>query len=146
MRFLLDTNVVSEWAKPRPDPNVVAWLDSVDEDAVFLSAVTIGELRYGIAKLPAGVRRERLTAWLRDELLPRFETRVLAVDAVVAEAWGDVVAEADKRGRPIGAVDAYVAAVARVHDLTLVTRNTSDFDGAVESIFNPWSDSSPLSP
>lgn len=146
MRFLLDTNVVSEWVKPRPDPNVVAWLDSVDEDDVFLSAVTIGELRYGIAKLPAGSRRERLTAWLRDELLPRFETRVLAVDAVVAEMWGNVVAAADERGRPIGAVDAYAAAVVRVHQLTLVTRNTSDFDGSVESIFNPWSGGPPPAP
>ncbi|ODS56185.1 MAG: recombinase [Acidobacteria bacterium SCN 69-37] len=143
MRCLLDTNVVSEWVKPRPNPHVVAWLDSVDEEDVFLSAVTIGELRYGMARLPAGGRRERLFAWLRDELLPRFETRVLAIDTAVAEMWGDVVATADTRGRPIGAIDAYVAAVARVHELTLVTRNVADFDGVFDRIFDPWSGDPP---
>jgi toxin FitB len=89
VNFLLDTNVVSEWAKPRPNPDVVRWLADVDEDRVFLSVVTLAELRYGVEKLPAGARRTRLDAWLRGELRERFEGRILAVDEAVAEQMGD---------------------------------------------------------
>lgn len=138
MSFLLDTNVVSEWVKPRPDPRVVAWLADVDEDRVFLSVMTVGELRHGIERLPAGRRRERLDEWLRDELPHRFEGRVLSIDAAVADAWGVIVAQRERAGRPIGAIDAFVAATAEVHDLTLVTRNASDFRSSVKTILDPW--------
>lgn len=138
MSFLLDTNVVSEWVKPRPDPRVVAWIADVDEDRVFLSVVTVGELRHGIERLPAGRRRERLDEWLRDELPHRFEGRVLSIDAAVADAWGMIVAQRERAGRPIGAIDAFVAATAEVHDLTLVTRNASDFRSSVKTILDPW--------
>jgi toxin FitB len=136
--FLLDTNVVSEWVKPRPDPHVVAWLADVDEDRVFMSVVTLGELRHGIERLPAGRRRARLDRWLREELPLRFEGRVLAVDAAVTNAWGTIVAQRERAGRPIGTIDALVAATAEVHDLTLVTRNASDFKSSVKTIYNPW--------
>jgi hypothetical protein len=137
--FLLDTNVVSEWVKPRPDPHVVAWLDEVDEDRVFLSVVTLAELRYGIERLPAGRRRERLDEWLREELPNRFESRVLAIDPAIANAWGTILAQRDRTGRPISIMDAFVAATAEVHGLTLVTRNASDFRPSVKSVFDPWS-------
>jgi toxin FitB len=136
--FLLDTNVVSEWVKPRPDPGVVAWLAEVDEDRVFISVVALAELRHGVERLEHGRRRERLDAWLRDELPLRFEGRVLAVDAAVAEAWGREVARRDEMGRPIGAMDAFIAATAQVHELTLVTRNVLDFEPSVKTIVNPW--------
>ncbi|HEY3044289.1 MAG TPA: type II toxin-antitoxin system VapC family toxin [Vicinamibacterales bacterium] len=139
MSFLLDTNVVSEWVKPRPDPHVVAWLDEVDEDRVFLSVVTLAELRHGIDRLPAGRRRERLDEWLREELPDRFESRVLAIDPAVADAWGRIVAQRERSGRPIGTMDAFVAATAEVHGLTLVTRNASDLRPSVKSVFDPWS-------
>lgn len=139
MSFLLDTNVVSEWVKPRPDPHVVAWLDDVDEDRVFLSVVTLAELRYGIERLPAGRRRERLDEWLREELPNRFESRVLAIDPAIANAWGTILAQRDRTGRPISTMDAFVAATAEVHGLTLVTRNASDFRPSVKSVFDPWS-------
>lgn len=139
MSFLLDTNVVSEWVKPRPDPHVVAWLDEVDEDRVFLSVVTLAELRYGIERLPAGRRRERLDEWLREELPNRFESRVLAIDPAIANAWGTILAQRDRTGRPISTMDAFVAATAEVHGLTLVTRNASDFRPSVKSVFDPWS-------
>ena len=138
MSFLLDTNVVSEWVKPRPDPHVVAWLADVDEDRVFMSVVTIGELRHGIERLPAGRRRAQLDQWLREELPQRFEGRVLSIDAAVANAWGAIVAQHERAGRPIGTMDALVAATAEVHDLTLVTRNASDFKSSVKTIYNPW--------
>ena len=84
MNFLLDTNVVSEWAKPRPDAGVVAWLAEADEDRIFISVITIAELRYGIERLPAGARRNRLDAWLKEQVPQRFEERLLAVDADTA--------------------------------------------------------------
>jgi hypothetical protein len=138
--FLLDTNVVSEWVKPRPEPGVVAWLAEVDEDRVFLSVITLGELRHGIERLAAGRRRSRLDAWLRDELPLRFEGRVLPIDASVADAWGTIVARRDRAGHPIGSLDALIAATAEVHALTLVTRNASDFRSSVKVVFDPWTE------
>ena len=140
MSFLLDTNVVSEWVKPRPEPGVVAWLADVDEDRVFLSVITLGELRHGIEGLAAGRRRSRLDAWLRDELPLRFEGRVLPIDAAVADAWGTIVARRDRAGHPIGSLDALIAATAEVHALTLVTRNASDFRSSVKVVFDPWTE------
>jgi predicted nucleic acid-binding protein len=136
--FLLDTNVVSEWVKPRPDPGVIAWLGEVDEDRVFLSVVTLAELRYGIVRLTDGTRRRRLDAWLSHELLLRFEGRLLLIDQAVADRWGEIVVRREAAGRPIGAMDAFIAATAHVHQLTLVTRNEADFRSAVEDIVNPW--------
>ena len=138
MSFLIDTNVVSEWVRPRPDPNVIAWFAEADEDRVFLSVVTLAELRRGVARLAEGRRRDRLDEWLRHQLPLRFEGRILAIDAVIAAAWGDVMAEREERGRPISAMDAFIAATARVHRLTLVTRNAADFEGSVPAIVNPW--------
>ncbi len=137
MSFLLDTNVVSEWAKPQPHPAVIVWLDEVDEDRVFLSVITLTELRYGIERLPAGKRRRRLEDWLEHELTLRFEERILPVDLQVANVCGELLARRETEGRPLGAMDAYLAATAQAHRLTLVTRNDSDFDGAVECL-NPW--------
>ena len=138
MTYLLDTNVVSEWVKPRPNRGVVGWLADVDEDRVFLSVVTLAELRHGIDRLADGNRRRRLESWLRDEVPLRFEGRLLPVDQAVAEGWGQVVARREAAGRPIGVMDAFIAATAHVHALTLVTRNESDFESAVSEIVNPW--------
>jgi toxin FitB len=136
--FLLDTNVVSEWARPRPDPGVVAWLTAADEDSVYLSVATLAELRYGIERLPAGSRRRRLDAWLREELSTRFEGRVLAIDAMVADEWGRLVARSRRAGRPLSAMDAFIAATAVTHHCSLVTRNIADFVGVTISLVNPW--------
>jgi hypothetical protein len=136
--FLLDTNVVSEWTKPRPHPGIVAWLADVDEDRVFLSVVTLAEIRHGIERLPAGARKRRLDTWLRDQLPLRFEGRILPIDAVVADRWGQVVARREATGRPIGVIDAFIAATANVHGLQLVTRNEPDFQSVVDQIVNPW--------
>lgn len=138
MSFLLDTNVVSEWVKQKPDPGVITWLAEVDEDRVFLSVVTLAELRHGIERLADGQRRRRLDSWLRDELPLRFEGRVLSVDQAVADRWGEVVARREAAGRPIAIMDAFIAATANVHQLKLVTRNEADFKSAVKEIVNPW--------
>jgi toxin FitB len=138
MSFLLDTNVVSEWVRERPDEGVVGWLGEVDEDRVFLSVVTLAELRHGIARLPGGIRRTRLEGWLATDLPMRFEGRVLEIGNSIALEWGNVVAERAQAGRPIGAMDAFIAATARVHDLEVVTRNARDFEGSVRATVNPW--------
>lgn len=115
MSFLLDTNVVSEWTKPRPNPGVVEWLGQVDEDEVFLSVVTFAELRHGIERLPVSTRRRQLDEWLRNELPLRFEARIVGVDGAIADEWGRLVARREGRGRPIQAMDALIAATAQVH-------------------------------
>jgi predicted nucleic acid-binding protein len=138
VNFLLDTNVVSEWVRPKPDPNVVAWLAATTEDTVRLSVITIAELERGIRLLPDGARRERLERWLAGDLLERFEGRLLDVTADVAREWGRISASARKAGRPIGVVDAFFAATARVGELTLVTRNDAHFRDTGVDLLNPW--------
>jgi predicted nucleic acid-binding protein len=138
VNFLLDTNVVSEWTRIRPNAGVISWLSECEEDSVFLSVITIAELRHGIERLTAGRRRSRLDAWLGDELLPRFEGRIISIEPGIADLWGRVVARREALGRPIHAMDALIAATATAHDLTLVTRNSTDFETSVKSILNPW--------
>jgi hypothetical protein len=136
--YLLDTNVVFEWTKPRPNPGVIEWLSQVAEDEVFLSVVTFAELRHGIERLPAGHRRRRLDEWLRGELALRFEGRIVLIDGAIADEWGRLVARQEARGRPIAAMDGLIAATAQVHTLTLVTRNATDFQVSVKTVLNPW--------
>ena len=138
MSFLLDTNVVSEWTESRPNASVVDWLTQVEEDGVFLSAVTFAELRHGVERLPASERRRRLDEWLRNDLALRFEGRIIGVDGAIADEWGRVIARREARGHPMGAMDALIAATAKVHDLTVVTRNATTFQGSVKSVLNPW--------
>jgi hypothetical protein len=142
MSFLLDTNVVSESTKLRPNTGLMAWLDGVDENSVFLSVITLTELRYGVERLAAGRRRKQLDRWLEHELPQRFEGRILPVDALVADACGRLVARTESLGRPIEARDAFIAATAQVHRLTLVTRNASHFETTLKSILTPWTKTS----
>lgn len=138
MSFLLDTNVVSEWIKAQPNAGVVEWLAQVNEDEVFLSVVTFAELRHGIERLAAGARRRRLDEWLRNDLPSRFEGRIIGIDGAIADEWGRLVAHRETRGRPIHAMDALIGATAQVHGLTLVTRNTADFQQSLKSLLDPW--------
>jgi predicted nucleic acid-binding protein len=136
--FLLDTNVISEWIKPHPDRNVVSWLAEVDEDRVFMSVISFAEIRHGVELLPVGRRRERLAHWLAEELPERFEGRILVVDQHIAETWGVIMARGQKIGLTPGSMDAFVAATAETHALTLVTRNIKDFQGIGISLRDPW--------
>jgi predicted nucleic acid-binding protein len=138
LNYLLDTNVVSEWTKPHPDQRVAVWLAQQDEDRIFISVVTLAELRRGVERLPAGARRDRLGAWLTDQLKPRFEGRVLPIDAETADICGRTVMRGHAAGRPVSTMDGFLAATAEQHDLTLVTRNTVDFDILGIRIINPW--------
>ena len=138
MSFLLDTNVVSEWTKPHPNPGVVEWLETVNEDDVFLSVITFAELRHGIERLAGGARRRKLDHWLKSELPARFEGRIAIIDGAVADEWGRLVAQRESSSKSIHAMDALIAATARVHALTLVTRNVSDFSASLKELVNPW--------
>ena len=138
MSFLLDTNAVSEWVKARPDPGVVRWLAETGEDRVFISVVTLAEFRYGIERLPARSRRQRLEEWLQQDVPRRFEGRVLPGDEAVADTWGKVMARSEAAGRPLGAMDALIVASAEACGLTLVTRNVSDFAAVAKGMVNPW--------
>jgi predicted nucleic acid-binding protein len=128
VNFLLDTNAVSEWVKPRPNPGLIRWMEAADEDRVFLSVFSLAELRYGVERMAAGAR-------LLHELPLRFEGRILPVDHRIAEAWGRTVSRSEARGRPMGALDAFRSATAEIHR---VTRNVSDFP-ALKAVLNPWS-------
>jgi toxin FitB len=138
--YLLDTNVVSEWVKPAPDPGLVEWLTATDEEGIYLSVITLAELRYGVERLDAGRRRLRLENWLQHDLRERFSGRMITVDERVADAWGRVVARCRGAGRPISVMDAFIAATAETSDLVLITRNDSDFASAGIRVYNPWTD------
>lgn len=138
MSFLLDTNVVSEWTKPRPDPGVVKWLSEADEDATYISVITLAELRNGIERLPPSFRRQRLDIWLTEEIPIRFETRILPIEASVAHVWGRMTAQRAAAGHPISVMDGFVAAIAARHDLALVSRNIRDFEGLGLRLIDPW--------
>jgi toxin FitB len=117
---------------------VLAWLAANNEDDLFLSTITITELRYGIEKLASGKRRTQLDGWLQRDLKSRFQGRILSIDAEVADMCGRLMARSEGKGRPIEVRDAYIAACAEVHGLALVTRNVSDFESVVRSIVMPW--------
>lgn len=139
MSFLLDTNVISEGAKPRPDAGVMDWLASIDEEQLHLSIVSLAELQHGVERLDAGRRKSALDLWLSEQLPLRFDDRLLPVDAETADAWGRIVAAAQAVGRPIGAMGAFNAATAKRHQLMLVTRNVADFEVTGIRLFNPRS-------
>ncbi len=136
MNFLLDTNIISEFSKDRPAEKVIRWLRGVPDQSLFLSALTVGELRQGIEKLPTSQKRTRLRAWLDELANVRFSMRTLAIDAAVAERWGRLTAET---GRSLPAIDSLLAATALEYNLTLATRNVKDFQAVKElQLLNPW--------
>ena len=138
MRLLLDTNVLSEVTKPRPDECVLQWLHGLDEDRTFISIISIAEIRRGVALMDSGRKRDALDEWLRYDLPQRFESRIIPVEEAVAFAWGDLMALAKRSGRGLASMDGLIAATAIAHRLTLATRNTKDFEGFGLDIIDPW--------
>jgi predicted nucleic acid-binding protein len=136
--FLVDTNCISEMVRVHPHPNVMGWLQAADESLLYLSVLTLGEIRKGVAALPQSKRRTLLETWLEVELQARFFGRILAIDAAVADRWGLLSAEAKRAGKPLSAIDGLLAATALHHNLTIVSRNASDFAGAGTPVLNPW--------
>jgi toxin FitB len=136
--FLLDTNFVSELVKPKPDPRVVDWMDAANETLLHLSVLTLGEIRKGMANLPQGRRRTQLETWLNVDLHNRFAGRIIPVDEAIADRWGLITAEAKRRRKAMPVIDSLLAATALHHNLTVITRNTSDFIDVAVQVLNPW--------
>ena len=135
MSYLIDTNVISELVRSKPDAAVLDWFANTPDDALFLSALTLGEIRKGVEMLVDTPRREKLRLWLEHDLRAWFGLRILPIGPEVADHWGRLLAQA---GRTVPAIDSLLAATALHHDLRMVTRNTRDFDYAGLEVINPW--------
>lgn len=136
--FLLDTNIPSELIRTASDPRVENWVYSRDERTLYLSVISLGELRRGFAVLPASKRRTELERWFENDLLPRFHERILPVTRSIAERWGVLDGRCRLRGTPLSVADGMIAATALEHNLTLVTRNSRDFADLGVELLNPW--------
>ena len=136
--FLLDTNCVSELVRVKPEPLVLEWFDAADEGLLYLSVLTLGEIRNGLGNLPQSKRRTRLETWLDVELRSRFAGRLLPIDEEVANRWGLLASRAKRTGKPLAIIDGLLAATALHYNLTLVTRNVGDFAGTQLTVLNPW--------
>ena len=138
MALLLDTNVVSETVRPRPEKMVLDWIEAQIPTDLFLAAQTIGELVRGARKVREQERRERFERWIEQDLARQFDGRVLPFDGRTATIWGRLMGDGDRAGRPPAAADAQIAAVAIQHELILVTRNVKDFGNFDIHLLDPW--------
>ena len=138
MKYLLDTCLISELVKKVPHPAVVNWLDSQDEQGLFLSVLTIGELQKGISKLPDSKRKDELQAWVEHDLALRFTGRIIDVDMEVMLIWGRLQGESERKGETLPVMDSLIAATAKAHGLVVVTRNVRDIERCQVRVCNPW--------
>ena len=138
--ILLDTNVVSEPLRAVPDPRVVGWLDAQPLETLFVSVVTVAELRFGIARLPSGRRRNGLIEQLERQVIPSFTGRVLNLDLAATQSYAEAMAKAQAHGRTVGVADGFIAATAAANGLTVASRDTSPFAAMGISVINPWLD------
>jgi toxin FitB len=136
--FLVDTNCISEVVRVKPEPRVLGWIEAADESLLYLSVLTLGEIRKGLAGLPQDKRRTHLETWLEVELKARFSGRILPIDAAVADRWGLLAANAKSQGKTLSTIDGLLAATALHHNLTIVSRNISDFISTPVPVVNPW--------
>jgi len=138
MKYLLDTNVISELVKKEPNPGVLRWIDERDESSLFLSVITFGELQKGISKLSDKDRAERLQTWIDQDLSSRFEGRILSLDMDILVTWGIIQGQSEKNGTPLPVMDSLIAATAITRNLTVVSRNLYDIERCQASVYNPW--------
>ncbi len=136
--FLLDTNCISEVVRVSPDQGVLSWLGAAEESVLYLSVLTLGEIRKGVASLTQSKRRTLLESWLEAELRVRFAGRILSIDAGVADRWGVLAAEVKAKGAVLSTIDGLLAATALHHNLTIVSRNIGDFAHTHVPVLNPW--------
>jgi hypothetical protein len=138
LAFLVDTCVLSELIKKRPNPLVVRWVDDAEEETLYLSVLTIGELQKGVAKLRPSAKRRTLERWVGTDLPARFVRRILPISIEVAVRWGELCGESERRAEPLPVIDALIAATALASNLTVVTRNTTDLRRTGVKLLNPW--------
>ncbi len=135
---LLDTCVISELVAKQPDEKVIEWIDNIEQENIYLSVITIGEIYKGIEKLPESKRKDSLQQWLNDELLIRFGGKILAIDTHVMLVWGELTGRLEIEGKKMPAMDSLIAAIAIHNNCSLVTRNEDNFKYAGLTIVNPW--------
>lgn len=138
MKYLLDTCVISELVKQTPNVKVLDWLGRQSSDSLYVSFITVGEIKKGIVKRGGDLCAQRLARWLNEEILGTFADRILPVDKEVSMEWGRICGDAERVGRRRPAIDALIAATASVHSMTLVTRNVDDMTGMGVPILNPF--------
>jgi toxin FitB len=138
MNYLLDTCVLSEFTRHKPNEEVVLWMESIDEDKLFISAITIGEIQHGIERLPESHRKTELLVWMNNRLIQRFGQRILPLDTQTMFLWGSLIAQVEKSGQPMPVMDSLIAATALFNNLIIVTRNGSDFLPCGVQVINPW--------
>ncbi len=138
MKYLLDTCMISELTKSEPNKKVVEWVLNENETNFYISVLTFGELYKGIEKLPESRKKEELGIWVENELKDRFQNRIIGIDLSISTIWGKIQCIAEKKGRPMPAIDFLIAATGIVHDLIVVTRNVSDMEQSGVKLFNPW--------
>jgi len=138
MNYLLDTCAISELVAKQPNPKVVEFIDSLEPDDVYLSVITVGEISKGIEKLPPSKRKQELQTWLSEDLLVRFEGKIVSLDTNILLEWGALAARLESSGKTLPAMDSLVAATVSARDLILVTRNVNDFEATGIEIVNPW--------
>jgi len=138
MRYLLDTCVISELIKKKPNPKIVQWIAKEEENNLFMSVLTIGEIHKGIEKLPESRKKEKLHDWVRYDLEERFQDRILNFDLQTAVIWGRIQAHSELTGRAMPAIDGLIAATGLSYDLAVVTRNTTDMEMSGVTLINPW--------
>ncbi len=138
MSYLLDTCVLSELIKPKPNIDVVKWISDIDERYLYISVLTIGEIHKGIEKLPESKKKNSLQKWVNFDLKERFNNKILNIDIHIATTWGKVQAQSELVGQILPTIDGLIACTGLAHDLTIVTRNTKDMKASGASIINPW--------
>lgn len=136
--ILFDTNLISEPLRPTPEPAVVTWIDAQPIETLFLSVITVAELRAGIASLPAGKRRDTLRERIETQVLPLFTGRVLAFDLAATQPYADLLAKAKPKGHKFALADAYIAAIALANGMSVATRDVTPFKAAGVTVINPW--------
>lgn len=138
MNYLLDTCVLSEFTRRQPEQRVIDWLDSVDEQQLYISVITIGEIQRGIERLPDSRRKMELLVWMNTSLLKRFAGRIIVIDAATMFLWGSLVARLEAAGQPLGVMDSLILASALQNNLIIATRNVADFLPGGALVINPW--------
>jgi predicted nucleic acid-binding protein len=134
----LDTCVISELIKPRPNSNVIKWLRSCQDENLFLSSLTVGEIQKGISKLPESRKRASLQEWMDNELILRFDKRILGIDFKVGLKWGEIQASSEMTGTKMPVIDSLIASIGIVYDMTIATRDIADMKNSGVRLFNPW--------
>ncbi len=138
MKYLLDTCVISEVIKPRADKNVISWIQNQDEESLYLSVLTFGEIEKGIEKLADEARKRKLQLWVEEDLKKRFEGRIVPINIDIAVKWGTIQGNAEMLGKPMPAIDGLIAVSGLVYNCIVVTRNVLDMEQSTVELLNPW--------